>query len=328
MDNHFADLRQRIEGLRVLVAGDVMIDRYLLGQVSRISPEAPVPILELKDSYDRPGGAANVALNIVSMGATCHCFSMTGDDRDGSVLGTKLRESGVVTHFVVDGLRPTTVKTRLIAHGQQVYRVDSESKEYLSGTQEDHIIERWEELALAENYDLIIFQDYNKGFLTPRLIETMIATAQKQGIVTAVDPKKEHFFAYKGATLFKPNLKELRDALQQPVKPETADLLDATSVLRQKLEQSITLITLSEKGIFVEKQGKHALIPTEARHVVDVSGAGDTVIAVAALAVAAGATPAEAAHLGNIAAGQVCGQSGVVPVNAKLFWELIGRIEL
>lgn len=310
--NFFEDFNR----LRVLIIGDVMIDRYLRGRVQRISPEAPVPVVQWQDDEDRLGGAANVALNIKALGATPYLFSVIGQDGNHKSFLSEMQRNGLDERgLLLSGERVTTVKTRVIAQNQHLLRVDKEDTHDLSDEETGQLAERLHACLEELNIDVIIFQDYNKGVLRPELIDTVIGIAEQRGIPTVVDPKFKNFWAYRRVTLFKPNLREIQDQLSFSVSPSAEDLLTATRVIRERLDNQISLITLSDKGLFVEKQGNYHLLPTQARNIADVCGAGDTVISIVSLALALGRPLAEIGHLANLAGGQVCEKVGVVPVD-------------
>ncbi len=301
--------------MNVLIVGDVMIDRYLRGDVSRISPEAPVPVVQLEDSDSRLGGAANVALNVRALGATPLLCSVIGDDPESDHFLDLLPRHGLSERGVLkSGQRPTTVKTRIMAGGQQLLRVDREQSMDLTQQESRLLVERIRQILEDRDIHVILFQDYNKGVLTYKIIREVILEAIKRDIPTAVDPKFHNFWSYKHVTLFKPNLKEVRAQLAD-VNPETASLLRAAERLRTTLGQQSTLITLSEKGLFYETGGKGQIIPTQTRSVADVCGAGDTVISIAALGLGLSLNMEEIALLSNIAGGQVCERVGVAPVD-------------
>lgn len=303
--------------LNVLIVGDVMIDRYIHGRVSRISPEAPVPIVELRSTENRLGGAGNVALNIKALGATPYLFSVIGDDTEGSNLLQLLTQNDLPTNGILQSSeRKTSVKTRIMAGTQQMLRVDDEMTADLTTEQAGNFIKKLRNFLNINTIHVIIFQDYNKGVLSLDIIKAVMDEAQKRHIPTAVDPKKNNFLAYKNATLFKPNLKEIREAVSFEVTPDLASLQRATDYLRNEMNQHYTMITLSEKGLFLaaDTEGSH-IYPTVARNIADVSGAGDTVVSVAALGLALGVDARTLALLSNLAGGQVCEISGIVPVN-------------
>lgn len=312
-------LFQKFKNMRILVVGDVMIDAYYRGNVNRISPEAPVPIVSVTSSENRPGGAANVALNLLAMGATPVLCSVVGDDLKGDLFLDLLRKSGMGTKGIIKSKeRPTTVKTRIMSAGQHLLRVDEEVTTPLSATETDHLMQSVRSL-MEEGIDAVVLEDYNKGVLTSRTIEGVIELAHIHKVPTAVDPKKDNFFNYRGVTLFKPNLKELKEGLKVDFdKSDVSALLDAVSRMEVSLQNEISLVTLSEMGVLVKKGNTHSLLPAFQREIVDVSGAGDTVISVAVLCLAAGADHEQMAAMANLAGGLVCEKSGVVPIDAEL----------
>lgn len=313
---HASDIFDSFNKLNVLVVGDMMIDRYLTGNVERISPEAPVPVVHLQKREDRLGGAANVALNIKALGATPYLCSVIGTDRDGDRLLDLLPESGLSTKGIVQCQeRITTIKTRILAGSQQLIRVDEETTEDLSEAEASIFFENIRHILDERSIHVILFQDYNKGVLSQQVIRAVMLEAIKRDIPTAVDPKFKNFWAYKHITLFKPNLKEIRNQLPMPVEPEQPSLQQAADYVRGKLDNTHTLITLSEKGLFIENNGESFIVGTRPRQIADVSGAGDTVISVAALGLALSLSMVEIAVLSNLAGGQVCERLGVVPVN-------------
>jgi len=313
------DILLKFENQHILIVGDVMLDRYLTGTVSRISPEAPVPVVLQRTTDDRLGGAANVALNIRALGATPILCSVVGEDADGRALERMLPAAGMTTEgLIFSETRKTTVKTRVLGNNQQMLRIDQEDDHDLSEREAQALITCVLSLLANNPVQAVIFQDYNKGVLTPAVIEAVLPEARRRGVLTAVDPKKHNFFAFRGADLFKPNLKEIRDSVPFQVLPEIASLKLASEYLRKKLDQRITMITLSEKGLFLGNQKEAGLYPTVARNVADVSGAGDTVISVASLGLAVGLDLPVVAALSNLAGGQVCEYPGVVPVQRKI----------
>lgn len=310
-----------------------MIDRYLYGRVSRVSPEAPVPVVHWQGSEDRLGGAANVALNIRALGATPHLCSVLGEDENGRRFTELLPPQGIAG----DGLlhskdRVSTVKTRVIAQSQHLLRVDQEDTHALTANEEEALLERFYRIVREQPIDVLIFQDYNKGVLTPSLIESIIEEAKRRGIPTAVDPKFDNFWAFRGVTLFKPNLREIQHQLDLPIQLELADLQKAAAEIRRRLHHQFSLITLSERGLFIEADRDGSIIPTQPRTIADVCGAGDTVISVAALALALELPLQDMARLANLAGGQVCEKVGVVPVDkAQLqgeFLQLLNKEKL
>ncbi len=318
MNHAMSELFERMRQFKVLVLGDVMIDRYVLGHVSRVSPEAPVPVVHFQKEENRLGGAANVALNIAAMGATPLLVSLIGHDAYGTQFLHLLPQASIAPHGIVSSHhRRTTVKTRVIAQGQHLLRIDREDTHPLNQEEEAHILAHLQQLLKAESPDVLILQDYNKGLLTPKVIEQTIQWCRARQIPTAVDPKRHNFFAFRQTTLFKPNLKEVSDALGWAVQPTLTDLAQASQQLRQQLDHHITLITLSEKGIFFDDGKEMGILPAHPRDIADVCGAGDTVISIATLALAAGLSVSQIALLANLAGGQVCERVGVVPVEAQ-----------
>jgi D-glycero-beta-D-manno-heptose-7-phosphate kinase len=322
-------LFEQFKDLNVIIVGDVMIDHYLHGVVNRISPEAPVPIVEIKSSDERLGGAANVALNIKALGATPYLFSVIGDDTEGDTFLKLLEQHGINSQGIIPSEnRQTTVKTRIMAGAHQMLRLDSEIKTDLEENDSHELLRKVHSLLEKKPIHAIILQDYNKGVLCLSVIQRMMLQSTKRKIPCAVDPKKNNFFEYKNATLFKPNLKEIRAVVPFEVTPNLESSQHAADYLRTRLGQQYTMITLSEKGLFLEentvearnpeevgKGGNGKIHPTQSRNISDVSGAGDTVISIAALALAAAFDKDTIALLSNLAGGQVCEISGVVSVN-------------
>lgn len=316
--------------LNVLVVGDVMIDRYITGQVRRISPEAPVPVVEWQSQEDRLGGAANVALNIQAMGAQVLLCSIIGKDDAGDKLLKLLPASQLSTKNILrSSTRKTSVKSRVLAQNQQLLRIDAEDTHDLDEAEQQLILGQIKQILDAQDVHAILFQDYNKGVLSYPVIRAILLEAIKRDIPTAVDPKDKNFWAYKHVTLFKPNLKEIRQQLSGTITPTPASLRETAKTIVQKLENQITLITLSDKGLYINNQQQDLLIDTFPRQIADVCGAGDTVISVATLAMALGADLATIATLSNLAGGQVCEKVGVVPVDrAQLQQECYKFLEL
>ena len=304
--------------LRVLVVGDVMVDRYLSGRVERISPEAPVPVVRMQEQEDRLGGAANVALNLVALGVQAGIAGAVGVDEDARALGALLRSHGIADGLLLaDPRRVTTVKTRIISQSQQLLRIDRENTEDLEPGSEEALLERIADSVRTVGYDLILLQDYNKGVLTASVIAGIMDIAREWNIPTAVDPKHGNFWAYRGADLFKPNLREIQQQVDFTIEPSQASLDRAAEAIVSKLGCRRVMITLSEHGIYAAEDGAGHIYPTNARRIADVSGAGDTVISVAACALAAGMPLNEVARLANLAGAQVIGRSGVVAVNLE-----------
>jgi rfaE bifunctional protein kinase chain/domain len=303
----------------VIIVGDVMVDSYLWGNVTRISPEAPVPIVSCTKRENRLGGAANVAENIKSLGALPVICSVIGKDEKGQLFKDILSSRGLTGEGLIEADdRPTTVKTRIISNNQQLLRVDQEIEDYLSGRLGQLLIEKIISVAENRKVDAIIMQDYDKGVITPDLIENIIGFASKRNIPTFVDPKKRNFHAYKNATLFKPNLKELVNGLNMNISKGDFDaIFKAATVLHRQNAFKLVLITLSEMGILISDGSSYHVVPAEIRDIADVSGAGDTVIAMAALGYLAGLEPRQLAALANLAGGIVCEKAGVVPIDIE-----------
>lgn len=308
------ELFHLMEGKRIAVVGDLMLDRYIWGSVSRISPEAPVPVIDMENEQARLGGAANVAKNIKSLGGEPLLVGVIGSDNSGKQLFEIIRESQFSPEgVVIDPSRPTTVKTRVIAHSQHVVRIDRELKTDIS-----HIIQEKVLGVLRSNIDAldgIILEDYNKGVIVENLIRQIIQLANEHGKIVTVDPKFNNFFEYKNVTVFKPNRKEAESVIGARMKNQE-DIHKTGQLLLKKLHARNVLLTLGENGMALfEADGSVSHVPTWARKVADVSGAGDTVISSLTMALAAQASIREAATLANYAGGIVCGYVGIVPIN-------------
>ncbi len=309
-----------------MVIGDVMIDAYIWGKVSRISPEAPVPIINISKRDARPGGAANVALNLRAMGAKTHMIAVIGDDLQGvEFLELMKNEQINIDGVVKDQTRSTTVKTRIISQGQQMLRVDEEQSHYINPKVAEEILQNVAKAISSEKIDAIVLEDYNKGLLSEALIQDIIKLARKNAVPVTVDPKKENFFSYKGATLFKPNLKELVEGLKIELDPSNEqEVLHALEVLRGQMNLNQAMVTLSEHGVQCLADDYTGRIPAHRREISDVSGAGDTVIAVATLCLAKKLPSNFMCELANLAGGLVCEEIGVVPIKKeKLLSEAI-----
>jgi rfaE bifunctional protein kinase chain/domain len=308
--------------LNVLVVGDVMLDQYWLGDVKRISPEAPVPVLELGREERRLGGAANVALNVVAMGAGCVLCGVIGDDQAGRELLSMLPDKGISSaglHVLPDKI--TTVKTRVLAASQQLLRIDREQTDELSAGEEAAFLQMIFSTMEKQQFDVVILQDYNKGVLTPKVIRSIIEQAEKRQLPVAVDPKKKNFWEYAGAKLFKPNLKELSEALSEKVECTPSALRQASRQLKDRLGNCTAIVTLSEHGLFLEDTAPGHIYPTRPRKVADVCGAGDTVISLASLGLALKLPGHQIALLCNLAGGQVVEKPGVTTVVADQLLE-------
>lgn len=316
LDQLFEDFKQQ----NVLVVGDVMVDAYLWGKVERISPEAPVPVVNVTKRENRLGGSANVALNLVELGAHPIICSVIGDDRIGEEMIALMKEKGMQTDGIVQSpMRMTTVKTRVISSHQQMLRIDEEISKPISKIDEDLLIDVFKKVLKSKTIHVVIFEDYNKGVLTENVISQLIQLCEENNIPTCVDPKKDNFFAFKKVSLFKPNLKELREGLKLDIDlTKNNELTDAVLRLEKELGHEVSLITLSERGIYYKKGKEENVIPAHKRNIADVSGAGDSVIAVAALCMALKTELNFMAALSNLAGGLVCEQTGVVPISASL----------
>jgi rfaE bifunctional protein kinase chain/domain len=307
-------LIQRMRSSRVVVVGDIMLDRYLIGDTERLSPEAPVPVVTVAERHAALGGAANVAANVAAMGARCFLVGTVGDDGDGATIRQELAVARLEDRFVLTiAGRPTTSKTRIVARGQQIVRIDDEVDALLDGPDLERVMRSAGD-ALADA-DALLLEDYNKGALAPALIAEAMALARRRGIPVVVDPKYRQFFAYAGATVFKPNRRELESALGAAVDLQNRNALPEVLV---RLKVDNLLVTLGADGmLLVMKDGGSLRIPSIAREVYDVSGAGDTVTAWLGTALAAGASLAEAAQLANYAAGVEVGKPGVATVSPE-----------
>jgi D-beta-D-heptose 7-phosphate kinase/D-beta-D-heptose 1-phosphate adenosyltransferase len=307
-------LLERVRGVRVLVVGDLMLDRYISGSVDRVSPEAPVPVVRVESEREAVGGAGNVAANVTALGGSCAVVGCVGADREGESLLQALAAHGVAHDGVVRTPdRPTTVKTRVLAQHQQIVRfdreVDAEAGPDLAARLADAV------RRIASNCDVLIVQDYDKGVLARPVIEAILEVTASRRIAWIVDPKRRSFFEYPGATVFKPNARELGDALGAPIRPDDSGWMEAT---RARLRCEHLLLTLGDRGMALQTSGSALIrLPAVARDVYDVSGAGDTVTAAVALTLAAGATAAESAELANHAAAVEVAKSGVQTVSAE-----------
>lgn len=315
----FDQLFQKFSQLKAGVIGDVMLDTYMWGHVERISPEAPVPIVALDKTEYRVGGASNVALNIASLGASVSILSVIGNDDDGKELRQLLEQQQIKTDFLLSSdKRSTTSKTRIISRNQQMMRLDKEIATDLGYEDENRLILALQTFIAQEKPDVIIFEDYNKGVLTELVIQKAIALCKHHGIITTVDPKRKNFFSYKTVDVFKPNLKEVKDALNLLVENVNEESLrNIHAELKSQLQHHISFITLSEKGVFYQHEQQAAVIPSHLRSIADVSGAGDTVIAVASLVYAATKDVELMAEVANIAGGLVCEEVGTAAINRE-----------
>jgi rfaE bifunctional protein kinase chain/domain len=312
------------KGKRIAVIGDLMLDRYYWGAVSRISPEAPVPVVEVASQSTRLGGAANVANNIASLGGMPVLIGVIGNDEGGAALKGILEESGFPSAgLITDPARPTTIKTRVIAHHQHVVRIDQEVKEDIdSGIQEQILSVLSRELP---SLDAVILQDYNKGVIVKDLIGEIIRRVRAGGKIVTVDPKFHNFFEYKNVTVFKPNRKESEEALGRKLTSRDAVERAGWDMLK-RLDAENLLLTLGEEGMSLfERSGSVTHVQTKAKKVADVSGAGDTVISALTVSLVAGATIREASAIANVAGGVVCGEVGIVPIDRQALLEALSE---
>lgn len=320
---HIREIFRSFNNLNVLIIGDVMIDSYMWGKVNRISPEAPVPIVTVHKKEKRMGGAANVALNVQALGANPILCSVVGIDLEGQTFldllkAQKLSQKGILKSRT----RITTEKTRVIGNSHQLIRVDEESDEDITPSETQQLLTLISYIIQHDKIDVIIFEDYNKGLITPKLISKVVELARSKDIPTCVDPKKKNFNSYKGVSLFKPNLKELREGLKIEVSADNINELQrAVSSFRVKQKFETALVTLAEKGVITNSRSVKEHVPAHIRTIADVSGAGDTVISVASLLTALKCNPVVTAAIANLSGGLVCEQIGVVPIRKEQLLE-------
>ena len=323
-------LFSEFEKIRIAVIGDVMLDTYWWGNVSRISPEAPVPIVALQKNELRLGGAANVALNLVALHAQTTLISVIGNDEEGKKLLKLLEQQKINSSYIISNDdRITTNKTRVISRNQQMMRLDAEVSTDIDEKIEAQLLTNIKKYIDTEQPHVIIFQDYNKGVLTQKVIEQSIEWCKEKNIITTVDPKRKNFFTYKNVDIFKPNVIEVKEGLNMLFEEVNKELLqDVHHQLHQKLNNKISFITLSEKGVFYQDEKSSNIIPTHVRNIADVSGAGDTVIAVASMVYAITKNMQLTSEVANIAGGLVCEEVGTAAINKeKLFAESERLIE-
>lgn len=321
-----AALFEAFSGLKVLVIGDLMVDSYIWGSVERISPEAPIPVVLAGKKEKRPGGAANVALNVQALGATPIPCAIVGNDPDGDFFLNCLKERGISGRGVITSSeRPTTVKERVLSGANQLLRIDTETDKSLSPAEQKTLLQYIKDL--LPECDVVIFEDYDKGVINATIIAETINEANRLGIPTVVDPKKRNFLEYKGATLFKPNLKELREGLKIEIDPNDPEAIHAAAeALQEKLQAQMVMVTLSEHGVYIKDRQTTHQIPAHVRRISDVSGAGDTVISVVACGLAAQLAVQKMAAIANLAGGLVCEHVGVVPIDKSLLEKGIEEI--
>lgn len=319
MENKIDKAFNRFNQFNILIIGDVMIDAYMWGKVDRISPEAPVPVVSITKWENRLGGAANVGLNIQALDARPVLCAMIGNDDKGSTFKQLLETRKMPSEGIITSeSRQTTVKTRIISGNHHLLRVDEESTRALNTEQEQAFIRHIDHLMDNQKFDAIIFEDYDKGNITPNVISFVVTKASSQNIPTLVDPKKRNFDAYQGVTLFKPNYKEICEGVKEDIPKGNFEALDiAAQKLRNRLNAQYIMVTLSELGVYITNNPSYHRVPAQVRDIADVSGAGDTVISVAACCLAAGFNPDEIAGISNLAGGLVCEKVGVVPVNKQ-----------
>ncbi|OFX85804.1 MAG: carbohydrate kinase [Bacteroidetes bacterium GWF2_33_16] len=303
----------------ILIIGDVMIDSYMWGKVNRISPEAPVPIIMSTHQEYRLGGAANVALNIQSLGANPILCSVIGNDSKAKTFFNLLKKQHLTSEGIIeDENRKTTVKTRIISNNQHLLRIDEEVDFELEKSIENVFVKHIIKILSTKNVNAIIFEDYDKGCITPSVIKKVVEFANKKNIPTLVDPKRRNFSEYKNVTLFKPNFKELIEGSKIDIrKGDFEGIFNASKKLHKELSAKYLLVTLSELGVFISYNNSYKTIPAEVRDIADVSGAGDTIISIASLCLAAKLNPEIIAEISNLAGGLVCEKIGVVPVDKK-----------
>ena len=317
--NRFDQISSSFSQQSILVIGDVMLDKFMWGNASRISPEAPVPIISVNKISHSPGGAANVALNLSKLSANVQILGIVGDDNEGAILEDTLLKNGVKTQFITDAKISTTTKTRIIAHGQQVVRTDYEDIRDVNSDQ-IKIIKDIIDKIISE-IDAIIIQDYNKGLLVKDSIKTILEISSEKNIPVYVDPKKDNFFAYNKIRLFKPNLFEFESAIN--FKEQDKSFEDLGKDLRKKINAEILMVTRSEEGVTLFTDKNVQTISTKARKVHDVSGAGDTAISAFVLADLCEANIEESAMISNYAAGRVCEEVGVVPISLEMIKDIV-----
>lgn len=314
----FHALAEQFSQKHILVMGDLMLDSYMWGQANRISPEAPVPVVSVKEVTHNPGGAANVGWNIASLSANVNMAGVVGNDSHGEQLLKLMSERGMNVESVVrDTNRPTTVKTRVIANSQQVVRTDFESLDELSNESLEAV--QASVLKNIKDVDAIILADYNKGLFSEKMIGSILSIANENNVPVYVDPKHDHFYLFKGVRLFKPNADEFDQAMN------SANIEDGGRALQKILGVEFVLVTLGASGMLLTTADESIRISTKALAVHDVSGAGDTVISVFTLADLARATPEEAATMANLAAGRVCEEVGVVPIDLEMLTEMLNN---
>jgi D-glycero-beta-D-manno-heptose-7-phosphate kinase len=325
---HFEQL---LSNCNILIIGDIMLDSYIFGKVDRISPEAPVPVVSVSERDNRPGGAANVAINIKSMGATPFLCSVTGEDDKADIFKNLMKVHNMPQEGIIsDSSRPTTTKFRVIGNNVQLLRVDEESTQPISSETTKKLCAKILQIINNNEIHCIIFQDYDKGVISKELIEFTTALATEKNIPVCVDPKRRNFYNYKNISLFKPNLKEFKEGRKEDLQSfELQNIGTAMQKFAQEQNIEHIMVTLSEKGVLMSGQtGNSIHIPAHVRQISDVSGAGDTVISIASLCMATGLTAEKTASLSNLGGGLVCQYVGVVPVDKDEFFKEATRLQL
>ncbi len=319
--NTLKSIFHKFSGLKVLIIGDVMLDSYIWGKVERISPEAPVPIISITNKEIRLGGAANVAKNVAALGASPILCSVIGNDSDGLALVDLLKTSNMtVDGMVLSNDRITTVKERMLSASQQLLRIDRETTKPLLKKEHSELLSRI--TSLMDHVHVVIFEDYDKGVIDRKLIQSVVMLAKERNIPTAVDPKKANFLHYENVTLFKPNLKEIKEGLKIDFRnDDNKAVSDAAKLLRKKLKADKIIITRSEHGVYMLSEHGEHFIQAHVRSISDVSGAGDTVVSAAALCLALDLPDLFIAELANLAGGLVCEHLGVVSVDKNQLLE-------
>lgn len=329
-NNNLDSLFKSFDGMKAMVIGDVMLDAYLWGKVDRISPEAPVPIVAVSKKENRLGGAANVAINLQALGATPILCSVIGGDLNGRQFIDLMQDMGMSPDGLVQSAdRPTTVKTRVIGNNHQMLRVDEEWLSDINASERKQLLSRIESLLDSNKIDVIIFEDYDKGVISKALIEQVVKWAKTRHIPVSVDPKKRNFNFYKNVSLFKPNLKELREGMKLDLdKERISEITKAVDKLSTDNKIGQVLLTLSEQGVLIHSEDGTSHLPAHIRNIADVSGAGDTVISVASLCLAAGASEKLMAALSNLAGGLVCERVGVVPIDKSALLQEARKLKI
>ena len=320
MDNsEINKIFEKFSKMRAIVIGDAMVDTYMWGKVNRISPEAPVPIISVSKRENRLGGAANVSLNLQALGATPILFSVIGNDENGNIFKNLIEKKELSSEGIfIDKHRKTTIKNRIISDGRHIARIDEETTDNIKPDIESILIAAIRKIIINNSVDVIIFVDYDKGVITKTFFETINKLAQEKGIPVAVDPKKRNFLNFKNVSLFKPNFKEFVEGIGLEIlKTDLESLKREANKFKKSQQIKLIFITLSELGVFISNGKQKQHFPATVKYITDVSGAGDTVISVASLAMTAGLNQETMALMSNLAGGLVCEKTGVVPINKE-----------